>query len=128
LYTALEANFVLEWRLFTAQQIADAFANFISGHIDWPIKQDALESWYWHELELGDGSEGLICEFDLVPLWDIINDFLFLGSLKNVCSVKWVDPGFLGKAVGRLEINNATRGPPAWVYVQRRTPMVPCTV
>lgn len=63
-----------------------------------------------------------------MPVWDIFNDFLFLGLLEDVCCIKWVDPGFLGKAVGRLEINTATRGPRAWIYVQRPTSMVPCTV
>jgi len=56
-----------------------------------------------------------------VPVWDIYNDFRFLGLLKDDFSVRWVDPGFLGKAVGRREINTATRGPRAWIYIQRPT-------
>ncbi len=63
-----------------------------------------------------------------MPVWDIFNNFLFLGLLKDIYCVKWVDPGFVGKAVGRLEINNATPGPRAWMYVQRPTPMVPSTL
>ncbi len=63
-----------------------------------------------------------------MPVWDIYNDFRFLGLLKDDFSVRWVDPGFLGKAVGRREINTATRGPRAWIYIQRPTPMVPSTV
>lgn len=105
---------------FTAQQIADAFAHLIPGHTDWPIKQAALSRWESLQPELGDGSCECDSEFDLEPIWKIFDDFLFLGLLRDLCRVEWVDQ-LDGKdpQVGRCEEKVGIRGPRVWIYVLR---------
>ena len=43
---------------FTANQIADAFANLIPGHMDWTIKISALERWNTRKAKDWMGASG----------------------------------------------------------------------
>lgn len=118
----------VEWVRFTAQQIADAFINLIPEHMDWPIKQDALARWKTLQPDFGDGSRECIAEFDIMPAWEIFNDFLFIGLLKDLCCIKWVDQGDIDNSIGRFAYNTGIRGPRAWIYIVRPSPLGPCTV
>ena len=116
---------------FTANQIADAFANLIPGHMDWKIKISALERWntllplLLEEPELREG------EFDIQPLYCLLDDFLFLRALQDICRVEWVD--------GRLQVQGRSkigwvlrerniRGPRFRICMTRPSPEKPRTV
>ena len=86
---------------FTANQIADAFANLIPGHMDWQIKTSALERWNTLLPLLVEEPKLRECEFDLQPIYRILDDFLFLRALQDICAVEWVD--------GRLRVRAAAQ-------------------
>lgn len=54
-----------KFRHFTTNQIADAFANLIPGHMDWQIKKSALERWNTLLPTLLEGPEIQESELDL---------------------------------------------------------------
>ena len=53
---------------FTTNQIAEAFANLIPGHMNWKIKTSALERWTSLLPLLLEEPELRECEFDIQPV------------------------------------------------------------
>ena len=116
---------------FTTNQIADAFANLIPGHMDWKIKTSAVERWnallplLLEEPNLREG------EFDIQPLYRLLDDFLFLRALQDICVVEWVDERL--RVQGRpksgwvLQETNI-RGPRFRICMSRPSPEKPRTV
>ena len=119
------------YSLFTTNQIADAFANFIPGHMDWNIKTSALERWNTLLPLLLEKPELRECEFDIRPIYCLLDDFLFLRALQDICAVEWVD-GRL-RVQGRPKIGwtlreRNIRGPRFRICMTRPSPEKPRTV
>ena len=88
--------------------------------MDWPIKQEALERWK----ELIPALFSSPGEFDLKLIFDVLNDFLFLGVLKDLCNIEWVSQ----RTEGRLKMLSGwcyrqcnMRGSPVQIRVFRPT-------
>lgn len=116
---------------FTTNQIADAFAKLIPGHMDWRIKTSALERWNTLLPLLLEESEVRECEFDLQPIYRVLDDFLFLRALQDICSVEWVDE--MLQVQGRPKSgwvlpNRNIRGPRYRLSMARPSPEQPRTV
>lgn len=73
--------------IYTAKQIADAFVHYITGHMNVEMKKSALKEWHRLLPILLDGP----LEFDLLPVFQTLDDLLFLGALKESCKVGWAD-------------------------------------
>ena len=82
---------------YSAIQLADAFDEIISGYMDFEIKKQALDRWNVLLPELLDGPLLRETEFDLKDMFFVLNDFLFLGALRNRCYVEWMDECRTGK-------------------------------
>ena len=94
---------------YTAQSITNAFIRFIPGHMDWPIKKQALDRWNALAFDLFSGP----VEFDLLPVFRILDDFLFLRALQDNWSMEWVDKrktGPYADAVGWATVRYKMRG------------------
>ena len=109
---------------YSANQIADAFEGIISGHMEFEIKKQALQRWELLREELFD--EPLReTEFDLEDAFSVLDDFLFLGALRDRCNVQWVDEGTSGwhqHKSGWFEKAEVTnRGPTQWIHIVRPT-------
>lgn len=116
---------------FTANQIADAFANFMPYHMDWEIKINALERWKTLLPGLLDGPEMRESEFDLQPVYHLLDDFLFLRALQDSCVVEWVDDLLqdLGSAkIGWVLLDQNIRGPSMRIRMVRPSPDIPRSV
>ncbi|KAL2042849.1 hypothetical protein N7G274_004609 [Stereocaulon virgatum] len=105
---------------YTANQIAAAFVHYIPNYMDWPIKQEALERWkeLIPVLSLSPG------EFDLKLIFNALNDFLFLGVLKGLCNIEWVNQpteGRLKTLRGWCYRQYNMRGSPVQIRVVRPT-------
>ena len=116
---------------FTANQIANAFADLIPGHMDWEIKISALERWNTLLPLLLEESDSRESEFDLQPMYCLLDDFLFLRALQDVCDVVWVDE--MLRVRGRPKLGwvlpeSNIRGPQFRIYMLRPTPQKPRTV
>ena len=120
-----------QYNHFTANQIADAFASSIPDHMDWKIKTSALERWNTLLPVLLEEPKLRECEFDLQPIYRILDDFLFLRALQDICAVEWVD--------GRLRVRGRPkdgwvrpekniRGPRYRICMTRPSPEKPRTV
>ena len=117
--------------VFTANQIADAFANLIPDHMDWQIKKNALER--WNELLPGllEDPELHESEFDLQPVYRLLDDLLFLRALQETCVVEWVDEPLRMKGdpkVGWVETKYNIRGPSMRICMVRPSPERPRSV
>lgn len=107
-------------REYTAQSISDAFSQFIPGHMDWPIKRQALERWNSLAFDLYSGP----VEFDLLPVFHILDDFLFLRAIQNRWDVRWIDyttKGRNAETMGLCDEAFDIRGPMMWINVTRPT-------
>ena len=105
---------------YTANQIATAFVHYIPNYMDWPIKQEALERWR----DLIPALLSSPGEFDLKLIFNVLNDFLFLGVLKGLCDIEWVNQ----QTEGRLKTFRGwcyrqfnMRGSPVQIRVVRPT-------
>ena len=116
---------------FTTNQIADAFADLIPGHMDWSIKISALERWNTLLPLLLEKPELRECEFDIQPIYRLLDDLLFLRALQDICAVEWVD-GMLrvrgGPKIGWVLPERNIRGPRFRIYMTRPSPEKPRTV
>lgn len=116
---------------FTTNQIADAFANLIPDHMDWQIKKNALERWNALLPGLLEGPELRESEFDLQPVYRLLDDLLFLRALQETCVVEWVDEPLRMKGdpkVGWVETEYNIRGPPMRICMVRPSPELPRSV
>ena len=116
---------------FTTNQLADAFANLIPGHMDWKIKTSALERWNTLLPILLEEPELRECEFDIQPIYCLLDDFLFLRALQDICIVEWVDERL--RVQGRPKIgwvlrDTNIRGPRLRICMSRPSPKKPRTV
>ena len=116
---------------FTANQIADAFEDLIPGHMDWKIKTSALGRWNTLLPLLLEESELRESEFDLRHIYCLLDDFLFLRALQDVCDVVWEDE--MLQVQGRPKSGwvlpeRNIRGPQFRIYMLRPTPGKPRTV
>lgn len=110
---------------YSAIQLADAFDYIISGHLDFEIKKQALDRWNVLYPELNDGPRWRDTEFDLKDMFFVLDDFLFLGALRDSCKVEWVDEcmtGWTHHSIGWFETAEVTnRGPTLWIRLVRPT-------
>ena len=117
---------------YSAIQLADAFEGIVSGHMDFEIKTRALERWNVLLPELLDGPLLRETEFDLKDMFFVLNDFLFLGALRNRCCVEWVDERRTGKwqkTLGWCEHGEETNhGLVQWIRLVRPTGAKPQSV
>ena len=118
-------------RHFTTNQIADAFVNLIPGHMEWEIKTSALERWNLLLPALLEDPQSRESEFDLEPVYRLLDDFLFLRALQEICAVEWVDEMLnvqgRPKAGWVIPYTNI-RGPRMWIRMARPSPERPRTV
>lgn len=77
---------------YTANQIAEAFSEMAQDDSDWEIKRHALDHWNAIVPELLEGPSLREVEFDLQPVFHILDDLLFRRALRDHCGVAWVDP------------------------------------
>lgn len=118
-------------RHFTTNQIADAFANLIPGHMDWPIKKSALERWNALLPALLEGPKIRESKFDLQTIYHLLDDFLFLKALQDLCAVEWVGDmleGFGRRKIGWVIRETNIRGPRMRIRMVRPSPEIPRTV
>ena len=117
---------------YSAIQLADAFDNIISGHMDFEIKKQALERWNVLLPELLDGPLLRETAFDLKDTFFVLNDFLFLVALRNRCCVEWVDECRTGEKqnmLGWCESGEETNhGRTHWIRLVRPTGAKPQSV
>ena len=117
---------------YSATQLADAFEGIVSGHMEFEIKMQALERWNVLLPELLDGPLLRETAFDLKDMFFVLNDFLFLGALRNRCCVEWVDECRTGKkqkTLGWCEPGEETNhGPIQWIRLVRPTAGKPQSV
>ena len=110
---------------YSAIQLADAFDSIISGHMDFEIKIQALNRWKVLIPELLDGGYWRDTEFDIKNIFFVLDDFLFLGALRERCRVEWVDErttGWLQHKIGWCEPAEVTnREPTQWIRLIRPT-------
>ena len=82
--------------------------------------------------ELLDGPLLRETEFDLKDMFFVLNDFLFLGALRNRCCVEWMDESRTGKRqkmVGWCESREETNhGLVQWIGLARPTEGKPLSV
>ena len=116
---------------FTANQIADAFANLIPGHMDWRIKTSALERWNTLLPLLLEEPKTWECDFDIQPIYCLLDDFLFLRALQDICAVEWVDERLRVQGrpkTGWVLRETNIRGPRLRICMSRPSPEKPRTV
>ena len=110
---------------YSAIQLAEAFDKIISGYMDSEIKKQALERWSVLHQELLDGPYWRDSEFDLKDIFFVLDDFLFLGALRDSCRVEWVDKritGWFQHKIGWCNMAEETnRGPTQWIRLVRPT-------
>lgn len=117
---------------YSATQLADAFENIVSDHMDFEIKRHALERWNMLIPALLDGPQWRDTEFELQGIFLALDDFLFLRALRHRCRVEWVDECKTGSKrglVGWCESGEETNlGPVHWIRLVRPTANKPRSV
>ena len=102
------------------------FAPKFREHMGWPIKEAALKK--WNE----DAPKWPIrgpSEFDPMPAFETLDDFLFLGPLRDTIEVFWVgsyetEPSIKGRvatAIGLTKVHNKARMARTEIQLQCRT-------
>lgn len=72
---------------YTANQLSDAFTHLIPGHMDWPIKKIALETWDELISNLRAKKPLHTKDIDLEAIFKALDDILFLRALQESCRV-----------------------------------------
>lgn len=116
---------------FTANQIADAFTALVPGHMDWQIKESAVERWNTLLPGFLDGPDLRESEFDLQAVYRVLDDFFFLRALQDSCLVEWVDELLYVSGqpkIGWVVLDHNIRGPSMRIRMVRPSPEIPRSV
>jgi len=115
---------------YTALQITDAFTlNIIPGYMDLQIKREALNRWKRLILDLPKSdSEMSTATFDIETAFLILDDFLFLRSLRDCVGIRWVEKFPGDKLLGECWPNQGIRGKCTWIDILKPSHDRPMTV
>ena len=114
---------------YTANQIAETFSRMTLEDFDWEIKRLALQRWNIIVPGLLEGPLLREAEFDLQPVYHVLDDFLFRRALRSNCGVEWADAQKAHcREVGWAEKEDNIRGPKHMIYIVRPSVRTPRTV